>query len=386
MATRKKILVTGGHGFLGQHIVHLLRCLRSECCAVRVLDVRREAFGTPLSPEPPADAPPVEVVVADLLDYPAVLAAFSGVDLVIHSAALIDFWKRSYEELLAVNAQGTYNVICACMEAKVPHLIYTSTLSVAVPIEGTTGGSETDPYPFALGKPFLYGTYAQTKAVAEQSVLAANGVGGLTTVVLRALAMYGENDPWQLPNLIGSAMMGVVPRFGNRKALSQSGYVRNVAWAHIVTADQLLLQGAGPRIGGRIYIPGDDTPVRNYFDTFEPLLAAAGCSMMTWWLPYALGWWSALFTEVLLWLLKPLVSIHCSFNRVSCQVVSFNFWFHTGRATKELGYRPLYSYSEALARTTAHIQQYRKWYGGRFLLSRPPAMRFGHRNTSLPQK
>eukprot|EP00906_Rhabdomonas_costata_P018234 RCo026602 len=386
MATRKKILVTGGHGFLGQHIVHLLRCLRSECCAVRVLDVRREAFGTPLSPEPPADAPPVEVVVADLLDYPAVLAAFSGVDLVIHSAALVDFWKRTHNELLAVNTQGTYNVVRACMEAKVPHLIYTSTMAVSVPIEGLAGGTEEDPYPFALGKPFLYGAYGETKALAEQCVLAANGVGGLTTVVLRALCMYGENDPWQIPNLVGSAVMGYVFRIGNRGARCQSGYVRNVAWAHVVAADQLVLRPSAPattsyppKIAGRVYIPGDGTPIRNYFDTNEPLLAAAGCTTVSWWLPYTLGWLSAFLIEALLWMLKPLVEIHTSFNLIACKVVSFSFWFHNSRATKELGYRPLYSYSEALARTTAHIQQYRKWYGGRVLFLRPTKLRVGQR-------
>ena len=86
-------MVTGGHGFLGQHIVHLLRCLRAETYEVVVLDVRPETFGAPLSPTPPPTACPVEAVVADLLDYPAVLAAFTGVDLVIHSAALVDFWK-----------------------------------------------------------------------------------------------------------------------------------------------------------------------------------------------------------------------------------------------------------------------------------------------------
>ena len=78
-----KILVTGGAGFIGSHIVDALRAAR---CDVRVLD----SLASSVHPEPPdylrSD---VELVEAEVTDHRAVRAALRGVDAVCHQAAMV---------------------------------------------------------------------------------------------------------------------------------------------------------------------------------------------------------------------------------------------------------------------------------------------------------
>lgn len=66
--------------------------------------------------------------------------------------------------------QGTNNVIEACIAASVPHLIFTSTIDVAVGYGDIINGDESLPYP----EHHLYEGYGTSKQKAEEAVLAAN--------------------------------------------------------------------------------------------------------------------------------------------------------------------------------------------------------------------
>ena len=75
----------------------------------------------------PAD-PRIEIVSGDIRDASAVHNACRGIDLVIHSAAGVDWGTKPEEEVLSVNFGGTENVVNACREQRVRHLVYTSSL------------------------------------------------------------------------------------------------------------------------------------------------------------------------------------------------------------------------------------------------------------------
>jgi len=119
----RKVLITGGAGFIGSH---LARVLRRRGVAVRVLD--NLSTGTPenLSPE-------VELIAGDILDAELVRKAMEGVDAVFHLAAIASVaesardWRRAH----AVNQGGALEVFQAAAEsARRPRVVFASSAAV----------------------------------------------------------------------------------------------------------------------------------------------------------------------------------------------------------------------------------------------------------------
>ena len=117
--TRKfaTILVTGGTGFIGPHVVHALRARDKR---VRVL-VRNPVRATRLA------AWGAELAVGDVTDPASVHAACEGVDTVVHLVAII---KGKPEDFERVMAEGTRNVVAAAQEAGVRRFVLASALGL----------------------------------------------------------------------------------------------------------------------------------------------------------------------------------------------------------------------------------------------------------------
>ena len=109
-------------------------------------------------------------------------AAVEGVDAVIHVAGKAGAWgdRALY---YAANVTGTENVIDACRQHGVQWLVHTSSPSVAHGGGDIEGGDESLPYPDYFASP-----YPETKALAEQAVLAAQD-DRLATVALVSLEL-----------------------------------------------------------------------------------------------------------------------------------------------------------------------------------------------------
>jgi UDP-glucose 4-epimerase len=110
-----KVLVTGGSGFIGSHVVDKLRDKGIE---VRIFDMIEPTFRKD-----------VEFYHASLLDLDSLRSAMSGIDAIYHLAAIADV-KDVYEEphyAETINVRGTINVLEAARRAKVKRLIYGST-------------------------------------------------------------------------------------------------------------------------------------------------------------------------------------------------------------------------------------------------------------------
>ena len=156
-STSMKILVTGGGGFLGSRIARMLHDRGDE---VTVLG--RNAY-------PHIESLGIHTIQTDLSDYQAIQKAFVGIDTIFHVAAMTAIWgKRS--QFVKTNVDGTRNVIAACRHHKISRLIYTSSPSAIFADQSLCNVDESHPYP----QKFL-SYYAETKAAAEQMVLAANG-------------------------------------------------------------------------------------------------------------------------------------------------------------------------------------------------------------------
>lgn len=131
MASEKKhnlgsVLITGGCGFLGHHIVRVL--LRDwDTTAVAVVDLKCERNRRPASDG-------VQYFEADITNLSNVVDVFDRVrpDIVIHTASPpVHAASKSSDELFRkVNIGGTQNIVDACRKTGVKALVYTSSASV----------------------------------------------------------------------------------------------------------------------------------------------------------------------------------------------------------------------------------------------------------------
>jgi UDP-glucose 4-epimerase len=178
-----KVLVTGGCGFIGSHLVD---GLLEKGYQVVVLD--NLSTGRLLNLDHQKENPNLNVHIADIGEYGAIDDFFEGVDKVFHIAALADIVPSIQQPLNyhKSNVDGTINVLEAARKAGVKRLIYAASSSCyGIPDQyPTPEDSEIRPeYP-----------YATTKWLGEQYVLNWHKVYGLPTTSLRFFNVYGPRS------------------------------------------------------------------------------------------------------------------------------------------------------------------------------------------------
>jgi len=122
-------LVTGGAGFLGGHLV---RTLKEEGDAVRVLDVA----------EPRGPVPGVEYRRGSVTDAAAVRSAVEGVDRIFHIAGTAELWSPPGSGALRVHTDGTRRILEAGAAEGVDRIVHTSTEAILRDFGGSRGAEE----------------------------------------------------------------------------------------------------------------------------------------------------------------------------------------------------------------------------------------------------
>jgi nucleoside-diphosphate-sugar epimerase len=335
------VLITGGAGFLGRA---LKRELAKEdpvfdCSEIRIFDARNGD---------------------DVRSYSALKQALRGVDVVFHCASLVSWGQFTDNEVHAVNVSGTGNVIRACTENGVKALVYTSTLDAIFDGTPVKNGDESIPYPDRF-----HAVYPRTKAIAEQMTVRADGLPlktsgkkcpALRTSVIRPCGMWGEYDPYHVPNILKMAKLGPLSfRIGDKRAHFQHVYVGNVAHAHLLAARALL--AGDPNVGGQVYLV-TDFPARPFLDYYEPIVNALGYRLPPKWktAPLPLMYRIAGATELFASLLRPVHRFTPLITRLSLDLLSKDFTFVSHKAERDLGYAPVYSEQQALDRTIEHFR------------------------------
>lgn len=201
-----RVLVIGGAGFIGSFVVAEL--LKHPVAEVTVYDNftrgKLENLAASLA-DPRCRIYPLggDIRDTDILD-----AAMAGVDYVFHLAAMWllhckDFPRTAF----AVNIEGTYNVLEACVRNKVKKLVYSSSASVygdavEVPM--------TESHPF-MNRNF----YGATKIAGEAMATAYHDRYGLPVVGLRYMNVYGPGQDQH------AAYTGVIPIMLNKIAANE---------------------------------------------------------------------------------------------------------------------------------------------------------------------
>jgi UDP-glucose 4-epimerase len=167
----RRVLVTGGSGFIGRHAVAQLSRAGAH---VRVVD---------LKPHPDPD---VEIVVGDIGDPEALEAALAGgIDSVVHLAAVTSV-LRSLEQpdlTFATNVAGTHALLEGARAAGATSLVFASTNAVTGPMDAPAVVESAQLRPLT--------PYGATKAAGEMLMSAYTASYGLRCVYLRLTNVYG---------------------------------------------------------------------------------------------------------------------------------------------------------------------------------------------------
>lgn len=172
-----RVLVTGGTGFLGTHLV---RRLLAEGIYVRILarpTARAESLVTSGA----------EWVHGDITNARAVRAALAGVGVVYHLAGKLYMPGTPPTEYEHIHVDGTRTLLaCACEQETIPRLVHCSTTGVLGVTGDVPAGEETLYHPT--------NAYERTKRDAEILVHAAARQHGLPAVIVRPGLVYGPGD------------------------------------------------------------------------------------------------------------------------------------------------------------------------------------------------
>jgi len=222
-----KVLVTGGGGFIGSHLVDRLL---AEGLEVRVLD----NFATGKRENLLDVAGRIELVEGDVQSYERAQNAVGDADVVFHQAALPSV-PRSVQDPLtsnATNVTGTLNVLLAARDAQVRRVVFASSSSVYGANPDLPKREDMATLPIA--------PYAVAKQAAESYCRSFTQVFGLETVALRYFNVFGpRQDPLSqysavIPNFITAALDGNQPViFGDGEQSRDFTYIDNVVEANI---------------------------------------------------------------------------------------------------------------------------------------------------------
>ena len=314
----KRVLVTGGAGFIGSHFVHLLLEQHPDVEVVNLDAMTYAASAENVADL--ADDPRYTFVEADITDADAVAKAMVGVTHVVHFAAEshVDRSIEGADVFIRTNVLGTYVMCAAAHAAGVERFVHVSTDEVYGSIDQ---GAFTEEHPLVPSSP-----YSASKAGSDLQALAYMHTYGLDVVVTRGSNTYGPNQfPEKLiPLFVTNAFDGKpLPVYGD------GGQVRD--WIHVRDHANGVLHALLRGTAGEVYNIGGGNERTNMWIT-ERILAHTGAS-------------ADLITHVE--------------DRLGHDL---RYALETAKAQRELGWKPEIEFDEGLASTVQWYRDNRAWW------------------------
>jgi nucleoside-diphosphate-sugar epimerase len=320
-----KVLVTGGTGFTGSHLVRRLLDRGHE---VVVLDNQKGLLYEELT------ARGAQIELGSITDKVLVEKLLRGCEVVYHLAAAFRELNVPDRHYWTVNVEGTQYVAGAALRFGVRRFIYCSTQGVHGDIKKAPGNEKS---PIAPEDYYQLTKYEGEKVVGEYVEK------GLDAAILRPTAIYGPGDPGRFLHLFRLVKRGVFPMFGDGATFYHPAYIDN-----LVDAFEMVAQRDG--IGGQAYIIGDS----HYYslnDLVRYVAEAMDVSVRIRHLPFWPLWMAAITCEMTY---KPLRLTPPLFRR---RVDWFrqNRAFDISKARWSIGYEPKVDLPTGLRQTA-------RWY------------------------
>ena len=320
-----KILVTGGTGFTGSHLV---RRLLDKGHQVRALDNQEGLFLEELRQHG------AEVTLGSVTDESLVNELVKDCEVVFHLAAAFREVNASHRHYQDVNVQGTQNIADAAHRFGVRKLVYCSTCGVHGNLKDVPGDEES---------PIDPADYYQRAKYGGEEVVQSFVQRGLDAVIIRPAAIYGPGDPQRFAMLFRMVKQGRFLMFGSGETLYHPLYIDN-----LIDAFELAAEADG--VAGKAYLIADEQ-YWSLNDLVRHVAAALEMPVRIRHLPYRPLWCSALLCEMVC---KPLRLSPPIFRR---RVVWFRHdrAFSIERARRDLRYQPRIGISQGL-------QNAAQWY------------------------
>jgi len=331
------ILVTGGTGFLGSHLVSLL-VRRGE--AVRVLT---------RSSTPDLAAAGVEIQEGSLLDREVVAKAMEGVDRVYHCAGLVSRDPDVGPEMFRVHVDGTRLLLEEARRAGVRRVLVVSTSGTIAVSPHDEISTEESPYRIETVRRW---PYYLSKIFQEKLALELAAAGGPEVVVVNPSILFGPGD-------VRLSSTGDVLRFLEKKIpLVPSGGI-NFVDARDAAAGAILAMEQG-KPSARYLLGGPNWTIAEFF---ARLARVSGVRAPVARIPDAAARFGASVAEQLFRLRGR--DAKAPIDRESVEIAQ-HFWYcDSSRARRELGWEPR-DPMETLDDTVAFLRE-------RFLGGAPPA-------------
>jgi len=305
------VLVTGGTGFVGSHLVRVLLERGEE---VRCLTRRASRLDNlkDLS---------VEFVTGDLRDLDSLGKAVKGCNVVYHCAADYRLWCKDPADMYAANVKGSNNVMQASFDEGVERVVYTSTVGcLGLNHNGTPANEDT---PVTVQD--MIGHYKRSKFLAEE-IVRDWGKKGLPVVIVNPSTPVGELDikPTPTGKIIVDFLRGKM--FGYVDTGMNLIDVRDCAEGHVLAAEK-------GRVGERYILGGRNLTLKEMFDALASVTEIASPKMKV---PH---WVAETYARLEnFWSIDvarrepdvPLESVKMSRHKM---------WFDASKAVRELGLR-----------------------------------------------
>ena len=247
-----RVLVTGGAGFIGSHVVDKLRDAGHEPV---LYDVRPSPFhvngNTP------------DTVLGSILDIPALTRAMHGCDAVMHLAAAADVGEVEKAPVHSeeLNARGTVSVLQAAREAGVKRVVYASTIWVYSDVEAEHVDEDTPLSPPAH-------LYTATKLAGELYCKSYAELYGLEYSIMRFGIPYGPR----------ARPAAVIPMFVNKALAGEpltlaGGGLQTRRFVYVEDLAVGCVRGLEPAAAGRTYnlVSSEDTSIRDIADEVKAI-------------------------------------------------------------------------------------------------------------------
>lgn len=341
MEPATRVLVTGGSGFLGGHIVRQL--LHDVTTTVAIVS------RNPMVPVDVSDKTRISLFPTNLASQDKIEQVFQKFKphAVIHTAS--PSFMDTKRVLIKTNVDGTNALLKAakaCIHTKA--FVFTSSDEAIMPTQEPTSEENAHRY----DENNAPNAYALSKALAERLVIAANS-DELYTSVIRIPGIYGEYDDNFVPQLVSSMRKKEHKiQVGKNTKLFEFIYVNKAAETHILAMKALLNPKTRDQVGGEDFFISDGKP-QKLFDFCRRFYAAAGSpvrpdEVMS--IPLSVMQSMASTMEWVYWaftfgMLQP------SLRRISMDHLDTGCCWSLDKARRILGYEPVEDQNEAIKRT-----------------------------------
>ncbi|GAA0184225.1 dehydratase [Lithospermum erythrorhizon] len=266
------------------------------------------------------------------------LAAVRGASVVFYLDST-EITPNDFYTCYKVIVEGAKNVINACRDQKVQHLIYNSSADVVFDTRHEINdGDESLPYAGKQGN-----MLADLKAQAEAFILFANDIDGLLTCALRPVNVFGPGDTDFMPSLIQMAKSRWFKFIiGRENVMSDFTFVENVAHAHICA--ESVLSSRTVSASGKAFFITNFEPI-SFSEFLSRVLEGMGYNRPTIKLPLRVA------RYIILQVKSMNSSMDCGSVHKILELSSCNRTFNCSAAQRHIGYSPIVSLEEGIVST-----------------------------------